>query len=81
MLTIDFAQASLPASGALALLVPDGAALTGLAAAADQATGGALARAFAAAKFTGKKGSAARSSRPAPACPASWRSGLGKPRS
>ncbi len=55
MLAIDFAQASLPASGALVLLVPDGAALTGLAADADQATGGALARAFAAAKFTGKK--------------------------
>ena len=57
MLAIDFAPSALPASGALALLLPDGAALAGLAAAADQATGGALGRAFAAARFTGRKGS------------------------
>ena len=57
MLAISFAQATLPESGALALLVPEGAALTGLLSAADQATGGVVARSFAAAKFTGKKGS------------------------
>ena len=56
MLAIDFAQATLPASGALALLVPDGAVLDGLAGQVDAATGGALGRALAAAKFTGKKG-------------------------
>ena len=57
MLAIDFAQATVPASGALAVLVPEGETLSGVAAAADQATGGALSRAFGAAKFTGKKGS------------------------
>ncbi len=57
MLAITFAPAALPASGALALLMGEGAELTGLAQAADEATGGALTRAFAAAKFTGKKGS------------------------
>ena len=57
MLSIDFARATLPASGALALLVPEGTAPSGLAADLDRACGGALTRAFAAAKFTGKKGS------------------------
>jgi leucyl aminopeptidase len=57
MLSIDFARATLPASGALALLVAEGVAPSGLAADLDRACGGALTRAFAAAKFTGKKGS------------------------
>ena len=57
MLSIDFARATLPASGALALLVAEGTGPAGLAMQVDQALGGALARAFAAAKFTGKKGS------------------------
>ena len=57
MLAIEFARSSLPAAGALALLVVEGAELSGLAAEADRATAGALSRAFAAAKFTGKKGS------------------------
>ena len=57
MLDIAFAQPVMPVSGALALLVPEGGALAGVAAAVDEATGGALTRAFAAAKFTGKKGS------------------------
>ncbi len=56
MLSISFASATLPVAGALALLLPEGGALSGLAAAADAATGGALARGLAAAKFTGKKG-------------------------
>ncbi len=56
MLAISFARSALPASGALALLVPEGAAPNGLGAQADAATGGALGRALAAAKFTGKKG-------------------------
>ncbi len=56
MLDIAFATTALPTSGALAVLVPEGA-LAGAAAAADKATDGALSRAFAAAKFTGKKGS------------------------
>jgi leucyl aminopeptidase len=57
MLAIDFAPPSLPASGALALLLTEGAELAGLAAEVDAATGGALARAIAAGRFTGKKGS------------------------
>ena len=57
MLAIDFARPALPVSGALALLVAEGAGLVGLAAEADKAVGGAIARALAAAAFTGKKGS------------------------
>jgi leucyl aminopeptidase len=57
MLDIAFAEPTLPADGALALLIPEGAELAGLAAKLDTATGGAIQRAFAAAKFTGKKGS------------------------
>ncbi len=56
MLDIAFAHPVLPASGALALLVPEGGALAGIAAAADAATDGTLTRAFAAAKFTGQEG-------------------------
>ncbi len=56
MLQITFADASLPRSGALALLVAEGAGASGLWHAADEATGGAVTRAFAAAEFTGKEG-------------------------
>ena len=55
--SIDFARDALPASGALALLVAEGAAPSGLWAELDSACEGAVTRAFAAAKFTGKKGS------------------------
>ena len=57
MLAIQFAPATLPGSGALALLVEEGAQAAGMAGELDGATGGALQRAFAAAKFTGKKAS------------------------
>src|ERR1700744_6414498 len=57
MLDIAFAHPILPASGALALLVPEGAELAGVAAAVDAATDGMLSQAFAAANFTGKKAS------------------------
>ena len=56
MLDIAFARAALPKSGALVLLVPEGAAPSGLWQAADQATSGAIRRAFAAAGFTGGSG-------------------------
>jgi leucyl aminopeptidase len=56
MLQISFAAPALPASGALALLVAEGAEPSGLWKAADEATGGAVTRAFAAAEFTGKEG-------------------------
>ncbi len=79
MLAIDFADATLPASGALAVLVPDGAALEGLAAEADRATDGALARAFAAAKFTGKKGASCTVLAPGAGLSRVVAVGLGKP--
>jgi len=56
MLEITFADPALPTSGALALLVAEGAGTSGLWGAADEATGGAVTRAFAAAEFTGKDG-------------------------
>jgi leucyl aminopeptidase len=57
MRSVDFSPARLPASGALALLVGEGAELSGVGADLDRASGGLLTRAFAATKFTGKKGS------------------------
>jgi leucyl aminopeptidase len=56
MLDVSFAEPALPSAGALALLVPEGASPSGLWQAADEATGGAVSRAFAAAEFTGKDG-------------------------
>ncbi len=56
MIATSFAAAALPSSGALALIVAEGAAPAGLHAAADQACNGALIRAAAASGFTGKKG-------------------------
>ncbi len=79
MLSIEFARATLPASGALALLVPEGTDLAGLAAEADQACGGGLARAFVAAKFTGKKGSSCTVLAPGGGLSRVVALGLGKP--
>jgi leucyl aminopeptidase len=59
MLEIVFAKPTLPRSGALALLIAEGAKPGGLWAAADEATGGAIARALEAAQFTGAKGKSA----------------------
>ena len=56
MLDLAFAQPALPGSGALALLIPEGAGASGLWAKLDEATGGAIARALEACSFTGKKG-------------------------
>jgi leucyl aminopeptidase len=56
MLDVHFAASALPNDGALALLVPEGAAPAGLWKAADEATGGAVSRAFAGVEFTGKDG-------------------------
>ena len=56
MLDVSFAEPALPRTGALALLVAEGASPSGLWHAADEATGGAVTRAFAAAEFTGKDG-------------------------
>jgi leucyl aminopeptidase len=56
MLDIVFSRASLPKAGALVLLIAEGEAPSGLWAQADQATGGAIARALEAAEFRGGKG-------------------------
>ncbi len=56
MLDIAFAKPVLPKAGALVLLVTEGEASSGVWQEADAATGGAIARALAAANFTGAKG-------------------------
>ena len=52
---ISFAAPTLPKSGVLILLVPEGKGLDGLPAEADRRTGGQIARAMAAAGFTGRR--------------------------
>ena len=56
MLDIAFAKAALPKSGALALLMHEGEKPSGLWQQADEATGGAIARALDVAAFKGAKG-------------------------
>ena len=56
MLDIAFAKPALPKAGALVLLVGEGDTPSGLWQQADEATGGAIARALAAAEFKGGKG-------------------------
>jgi leucyl aminopeptidase len=57
MLDIAFAEsAALPGSGAIALLIPEGAQPAGLWARLDETTGGVIAGALQASNFTGKKG-------------------------
>ena len=54
---ISFSSPTLPKSGVLVLLVPEGGALAGLAAEADARTGGQVSRAAKAAGFTGRRDS------------------------
>ena len=54
---ISFAAANVPKSGVLVLLLAEGAALTGLASAADHRCGGQIARAIKAAGFSGRRDS------------------------
>ena len=56
MLEISFAPPVVPKSGGLALLVCEGEQASGIWQQADEQTGGAITRAFAAAEFTGAKG-------------------------
>jgi leucyl aminopeptidase len=56
MLDVRTASPALPASGALALLISEGATQDGIWKAADAATGGAITRALAGSDFTGKEG-------------------------
>jgi leucyl aminopeptidase len=79
MLQIEFARPKLPESGALALLVAEGAAPSGLWAAADEATGGAVSRAFDIAAFAGRKGQSCTILAPAGGLTRIVAIGLGKP--
>ncbi len=56
---ISFVKAALPKAGALVVLLAEGAAPTGLHAALDEASGGAVTRALEAAGFKGRKGQSA----------------------
>ncbi|MCS6890736.1 MAG: leucyl aminopeptidase [Rhodovarius sp.] len=56
MLEIAFVKPALPKAGALLLPLTEGAALSGLGAEVDAATGGAITRALQAAAFKGRKG-------------------------
>jgi len=82
MIDIAFVPPSLPTSGALALLVPEGegpGAGEGMLAQADAACGGTLARAAAAAGFTGKKAQTCVVLAPSEALSRVVLIGLGKP--
>lgn len=79
MIDIAFARAALPKSGALALLLPEGAVLTGLAAELDAALKGGLARALAAAGFKGRRGQSAVLLAPGAGLDRVVAIGLGKP--
>jgi leucyl aminopeptidase len=81
MLTVDFAPVALPATHALALLVPEGASPYGLWKEADEATGGAVTRAFAAADFSGKDGQTVTLLSPGAGLTRIIAAGLGKPES
>jgi leucyl aminopeptidase len=59
MLDVRSAPPALPGSGALALLISEGATQDGIWKAADAATGGAVTRALATSEFTGKEGQSA----------------------
>src|SRR6202012_68956 len=56
MLDIAFAKPALPKSGALVLLIHEGEKPSGLWTQLDEATGGAITRAFEVAEFKGAKG-------------------------
>ncbi len=76
---IAFVKPTLPRGGALVLLLPEGAALTGLAADADEATAGAIARGIEAAAFTGRKAQTATLYAPGAGLARVVLVGLGKP--
>ncbi len=79
MLDIAFAGPTLPPSGALVVLVAEGAAPAGLWQQADEATGGAIGRALAAAEFKGAKGKTCMILAPGAGLSRVLAVGLGKP--
>ncbi len=79
MLDITFAKPALPKSGALALLVYEGEQPSGLWAQLDEATGGAIARAFEVSEFKGGKGKTCSILAPGAGLTRVLAVGLGKP--
>jgi leucyl aminopeptidase len=76
---IAFAKPALPKSGALALLIHEGEKPSGLWAQLDEATGGAIARAFEVAEFKGAKGKTCAILAPGAGLSRVLAVGLGKP--
>src|SRR6201993_864891 len=79
MLDIAFAKPALPKSGALVLLVHEGEKPSALWAQLDEATGGAIARAFDVAEFKGAKGKTCMILAPGAGLSRVLAVGLGKP--
>src|SRR6202012_2536943 len=79
MLDIAFAKPALPKSGALVLLIHEGEKPSGLWAQLDEATGGAIARAFEVAEFKGAKGKTCAILAPGAGLTRVLAVGLGKP--
>jgi len=79
MLDIAFARPALPKSGALVLLVHEGEEASGLWQQADEATGGAIDRAFDVAEFKGSKGKTCLILAPGAGLSRVLAIGLGKP--
>src|ERR1700722_1685573 len=79
MLDIAFAKPALPKSGALALLVHEGEQPSGLWQHVDEATGGAISRAFTVAEFKGGKGKSCSILAPGGELTRVLAVGLGKP--
>ena len=79
MLDIAFAKPALPKSGALVLLVGEGEMPSGVWQQADEATGGAITRGFAAAEFKGGKGKTCTILSPGAGLSRVVAVGLGKP--
>jgi leucyl aminopeptidase len=79
MLDIAFAKPALPKAGALVLLIHEGEKPSGLWAQLDEATGGAIARAFEIAEFKGAKGKTCLILAPGASLTRVLGVGLGKP--
>jgi leucyl aminopeptidase len=79
MLDIAFAKPTLPKSGALVLLIGEGEIASGVWQQADEATGGAIARALKAAEFKGAKGKTCTILAPGAGLSRVVAVGLGKP--
>ena len=79
MLDITFARSALPKSDALVLLIAEGEKPSGVWQQADEATGGAITRAFEVAEFTGGKGKSCVLLAPGAGLSRILAIGLGKP--